>query len=152
NYVQIGLVTAWLCTTINMYRSEYSVLNYLAFERHPVRIAKFWSLTFVGLITLAFVTKTTDVHSRGWLILFFFPGFPTLMVVHGLLVRAMMAGGEVGLVATKRLFLVGTAPEIRDFIRRCQVRELGLEIAGAAHLHRPTGLWTAKSEARFSDD
>jgi Undecaprenyl-phosphate glucose phosphotransferase len=152
NYVQVGLLTAWLYAIVNIYRSEYSVLTYLEFKRHPKRIARFWTLTFVGLIALAFLTKTTNVHSRGWLILFYVAGFPTLILVHALLVRAVVAGSEVGLIATKRLFLVGAEADIRDFIRRYRVWDLGLEIVGTAHLHRPSGDWTADGERRFADD
>lgn len=152
NYVQVGLLTAWLYAIINIYRSQYSVLTYLEFKRHPERIVHFWNVTFIGLIALAFLTKTTEVHSRGWLILFYAGGFPTLMIIHALLVRAVVAGSEVGLLATKRLFLVGAEADIRDFIRRYRVWELGLEIAGTAHLYRPGEDWTRDGKRRFADD
>jgi Undecaprenyl-phosphate glucose phosphotransferase len=102
------------------------------------------------LIIVAFLTKTTEVHSRGWLILFYLGGFPVLMIVHALLVRAVVAGSEVGLIATKRLFLVGGEADIRDFVRRYRAWELGLEIVGVAHLERPDG--SARGEQRFADD
>ena len=95
-FVQIGVVTAWLYVVINVYRSEYSVLSYLEFKRHPEQIVRHWNITFIGLIVLAFLTKTTDVHSRGWLILFYLSGFPVLTMVHALFVRAVSAGSEVG--------------------------------------------------------
>lgn len=152
NYVQVGLLAAWLYAIVNIYRSEYSVLTYLEFKRHPERIARYWNLTFVGLIALAFLTKTTDIHSRGWLILFYAGGFPAIAIVHALFVRAVEAGSEVGLLATKRLFLVGDQSDIRDFIRRYRVWELGLEIAGTAHLHRPTATGTPDSKRQFADD
>ena len=149
-YVQVGVLTAWLYAIINIYRAEYSVLSYLEFKQHPERIVRFWSLTFIGLIIVAFLTKTTEVHSRGWLILFYLGGFPVLMIVHALLVRAVVAGSEVGLIATKRLFLVGGEADIRDFVRRYRAWELGLEIVGVAHLERPDG--SARGEQRFADE
>jgi Undecaprenyl-phosphate glucose phosphotransferase len=152
NYVQVGLLTAWLYAIIGIYRCEYSVLTYLEFKRHPERIARFWNLAFVGLITLAFLTKTTDIHSRGWLILFYAGGIPTIIIVHALMVRAVVAGSDVGLLAAKRLFLVGSEQDIRDFVRHYRVWELGLEIAGAAHIHRPSANWTPDSRRRFADD
>jgi Undecaprenyl-phosphate glucose phosphotransferase len=149
-YVQVGVLTAWLYAIINIYRAEYSIVTYLDFKKHPERIVRFWSLTFIGLIVLAFLTKTTEVHSRGWLILFYLGGFPVLMTVHALLVRAVVAGSEVGLIAAKRLFLVGAESDIRDFVRRYRAWELGLEIVGIAHLQRPDG--SPQSEARFADE
>jgi Undecaprenyl-phosphate glucose phosphotransferase len=147
-YVQVGVLTAWLYAIINVYRAEYSILTYLEFKKHPERIVRFWSLTFIGLIVLAFLTKTTEVHSRGWLILFYLGGFPVLMIVHALLVRAIVAGSEVGLIATKRLFLVGAEGDIGEFIKRYRAWEFGLEIVGIAHLHRPDG--SLQSEERFA--
>ncbi len=131
-FVQIGLVTAWLYVVINAYRLEYSVLSYLEFKRYPEKIVRNWNITFIGLIVLSFLTKTTDAHSRGWLILFYLSGLLSLMLIHALFVRAVAAGSQVGLIATKRLFLVGAETAIVDFIRRYRVRELGLEIGGTA--------------------
>ena len=74
-FVQIGVVTAWLYVSINAYRLEYSVLSYLEFKRYPEKIVRNWNITFIGLIVLSFLTKTTDAHSRGWLILFYLSGF-----------------------------------------------------------------------------
>ena len=149
-FVQSGLVTAWLYVSINAYRLEYSVLSYLEFKRYPEKIVRNWTITFIGLIVLSFLTKTTDVHSRGWLILFYLSGLMSLMPIHALFVRAVAAGNEVGLLATKRLFLVGAEAAIVDFVRRYRVRELGLEIAGTAHLRRPDG--TPQGEKRFAGD
>jgi len=147
-FLQSGLVTAWLYVVINAYRHEYSVLSYLEFKRHPEKIVRNWSITFIGLIVLSFLTKTTDAHSRGWLILFYLSGPATLILTHALFVRAVAAGHEVGLLATKRLFLVGAESAIVDFVRRYRVRDIGLEIAGTANLHRPDG--TSAGEARFA--
>ncbi len=149
-FVQIGVLTAWLFAVINLYRSEYSVLSYLEFKRHPERIVRHWNITFIGLIVLAFLTKTTDVHSRGWLILFYLSGFPVLMMLHAQFVSAVAAGSKIGLIATKRLFLVGTEAEIKQFVRHYRIWELGLEIAGTGHLHLPEG--TPEGEKRFADD
>ena len=149
-FVQIGLVTAWLYVVINAYRLEYSVLSYLEFKRYPEKIVRNWNIAFIGLIVLSFLTKTTDANSRGWLILFYLSGLLSLVLIHALFVRAVAAGSQVGLIATKRLFLVGDETAIVDFIRRYRVRELGLEIGGTAHLRRSDG--TPEGEKRFAGD
>jgi Undecaprenyl-phosphate glucose phosphotransferase len=149
-YVQTGLVTAWLYVGINAYRLEYSVLTYLEFKRHPGKIVRNWNIAFIGLIVLSFLTKTIDAHSRGWLILFYVSGLATLILTHALFVRAIAAGNEVGLIATKRLFLVGAEAAIVDFVRRYRVRDIGLEIVGTANLRRPDD--TPEAEARFASE
>jgi Undecaprenyl-phosphate glucose phosphotransferase len=149
-FVPIGVVTAWLYAMINIYRGQYCVLSYLQFKGHPEKIIRNWTIAFIGLIVLAFLSKTTDAYSRGWLILTYLSGILVLNLTHALFVRAVAAGSDAGLIATKRLFLVGTETEIGDFVRRYRVWELGLEIVGTAYLHRPEG--TPESEARFRDD
>jgi Undecaprenyl-phosphate glucose phosphotransferase len=149
-YVPLGVVTAWLNATINTYRGEYSVLRYLGFRGHPENIARNWTIAFIGLVVLTFLTKTTETYSRGWLILFYLSGFLILNVVHALFVRAVTAGSEAGLIAAKRLFLVGTKVEIDKFVRRYRIQELALEIVGTAYLRRPDG--TPESEKCFADD
>ena len=149
-FLQSGLVTAWLYVVVNAYRLEYSVLSYLEFKRYPEKIVRNWTITFIGLIVLSFLTKTIDAHSRGWLILFYLSGLLSLTLIHALFVRAVAAGNEVGLIATKRLFLVGAETAIVDFVRRYKVREIGLEIAGTANLRRPDG--TPEGEAHFANE
>ena len=130
--------------------AEYSVLSYLEFKRYPEKIVRNWTITFIGLIVLSFLTKTIDAHSRGWLILFYLSGLLSLTLIHALFVRAVAAGNEVGLIATKRLFLVGAETAIVDFVRRYKVREIGLEIAGTANLRRPDG--TPEGEVHFANE
>jgi polysaccharide biosynthesis protein PslA len=136
SYVQVGLMTALLYLIPYVYRSEYLVTNYLEFKKHPLRIARYWSFTFVCLITLGFLTKTSVLYSRGWLILFYASGLPAIILVHALLVQALNAGSQLGLLATKRLFLVGQESHVRDFVRRHKIWDVGLRIAGAACLSR----------------
>jgi Undecaprenyl-phosphate glucose phosphotransferase len=137
DFVQIGLLTALLYAIPNIYRSEYSVTKYIEFKKHPERILRLWNFSFVCLIALGFLTKTTDNYSRGWLVLFFLAGLPALILVHALLVRALAVGNQAGLIATRRLFLVGIESNVRDFIHRYRPWDLGLDIVGVAYLSKP---------------
>jgi hypothetical protein len=40
DFVQIGLLTAWLYLMPSFYRSEYSLTNFLELRKHPQRIAR----------------------------------------------------------------------------------------------------------------
>lgn len=152
NYVQVGILAGWLYLIVNAYRFEYSVTKYLEFKKHPERIVRTWNLTFVCLIMLGFLTKTTDVHSRGWLILFYASAIPAIAIVHALFVRAVMAGSQIGLLAAKRLFLVGREHNIREFLRRYRSWDLWLEIAGIACLAPPGRPGNSEGGLRFEDD
>jgi Undecaprenyl-phosphate glucose phosphotransferase len=136
-FVQIGLLTAWLYLIPNAFLSEYSVTNYLEFKRHPERVARLWSVTFVCLMVLGFLTKSSEAYSRGWLILFFVNGLPAIIFIHAILVQAIAAGSRIGLLSTKRLYLVGEQGKVQEFIRRYKPWKLGLEIVGTFYLLPP---------------
>jgi Undecaprenyl-phosphate glucose phosphotransferase len=152
DFVQVGLLAAWLYLITNAYLGEYSVANYLEFKRHPERIARLWSLTFVGLIVLGFVTKTSEAYSRGWLIILFVGGFPAIALVHAMLVQAVVAGSQLGLFSTKRLFLVGEEDHVRDFLRRYRPWLYGLDIVGIFHLAGPESGAAPEAMLRLNAD
>jgi polysaccharide biosynthesis protein PslA len=152
DYAQIGLITALLYLIPYVYRSEYLVVNYLEFKRHPARIARCWTVTFVCLITLGFLSKTSVLYSRGWLIIFYTSGLPAIILVHMLLVQAVNAGSQLGLLATKHLFLIGQQPHVREFVRRHKLWDFGLKVAGVAYLSDPAERARSESSQRLNDD
>lgn len=151
DFVQIGLLTAWLYLMPSFYRSEYSLTNFLELRKHPQRIARLWTLAFVCVVTIGFLAKYSSVYSRGWLILFFLAGLPALTLAHWLLVQVLSAGSQAGMIVAHRLLLVGLAPDIRDFLERYQPLGRGLEIAGIATLARPASFDNAPDLKRFDD-
>src|SRR4051812_22369249 len=44
DFVQVGLLTAWLYLLPNAYLSTYTVTNYLEFKKHPEFITRYWNL------------------------------------------------------------------------------------------------------------
>jgi len=137
DYVQVGLMAALLYLIPHVYRADYLVANYIDFNMHPAQIARCWSFTFVCLVTLGFLTKTSVLYSRGWLVLFYASGFPAIIVAHALLVQVLNASSQLGLLSIKRLFLVGQESHVRDFVQRHKLRDLGLKIIGTAYLSGP---------------
>jgi lipopolysaccharide/colanic/teichoic acid biosynthesis glycosyltransferase len=152
DYVQVGLITALLYLIPYVYRSEYLVVNYLEFKKHPAQIAHCWTITFVCLITLGFLTKTSVLYSRGWFIIFYASGLPAIVMVHMLLVQAANAGSQLGLLATKHLFLIGQEPDVREFVRKHKLWDLGLKIAGTAYLSGPSERARSDPSQRLIDD
>jgi Undecaprenyl-phosphate glucose phosphotransferase len=117
-----------------VFRGEYTLANYFAFRPHIRRSLRLWHVTFLCLLTIGFVTKMTDVYSRGATILFYVAGFPALVLTRYAIVRAVLAGSKIGLVTAQRVFLVGGSGDIIDFLRQHQPWNLGLHIVGTAPL------------------
>src|SRR5262245_22850850 len=133
-FFEVGIVAASIFVLPNVFRGEYTLPNYFSFRPHIRRSLSLWHVTFLCLLTIGFVTKMTDVYSRGATILFYVAGIPALMLTRHAIVRAVLAGSKIGLVTAQRVFLVGGSGDIIDFLRQHQPWNLGLHIVGAAPL------------------
>jgi Undecaprenyl-phosphate glucose phosphotransferase len=133
-FLEVGAVAASIFVLPNIFRGEYGLPHYFSFRPHLRRSLRLWHVTFLCLLAIGFVTKMTDFYSRGATILFYVVGFPAVMLVRFVIVRAVVAGSRVGLVTAQRVFLVGTSAEIIRFLRRHQPWNLGIHIVGTAPL------------------
>jgi Undecaprenyl-phosphate glucose phosphotransferase len=110
----------------------------LHFSAHGRRIAQLWTATFVILLLLGFMSKVTVTYSRGWILLFYFSGLPLLLCLRYAAVQIVRWSTGTGLIATKRVFLLGTAAEIEQFLARYKPWTLGVEIAGCKFFSEAT--------------
>jgi Undecaprenyl-phosphate glucose phosphotransferase len=138
DYLQTGVLVAWLYLLPKILRREYEVTHYINFKDYPVQSIHMWNLAFACLIALAFLTKTGETYSRGWIVMFYGSGMAAIVLVHALVARVIKAGYRKGVVATRRLFLVGSVANVRDFMRQYSPEESGLEIVGTAFLPEVT--------------
>ncbi len=134
DFAQTGFLVAWLYLLPKVLRKEYDVTHYLNNKDYALHAIHLWNLAFACLIALAFLTKTGETYSRGWLVMFYGSGMAAIVLVHALLAKAIRAGHRNGIVATRRLFLVGSVTDVRDFMRQYRPEESGLEIVGTAFL------------------
>jgi Undecaprenyl-phosphate glucose phosphotransferase len=134
DYAQTGFLVAWLYLLPKILQREYEVTHYINFKDYAVHSIHLWNLAFACLIALAFLTKTGGSYSRGWIVMFYGSGMAAIVLVHALVARAIRIGHRNGIVATRRLFLVGAVANVRDFMREYRPEESGLEIVGTAFL------------------
>ena len=134
DYLQVGALVAWLYLLPKILRREYEVAHYINFKDYAAHSIHLWNLAFACLIALAFLTKTGESYSRGWIVMFYGGGMAAIVLVHALLTRAIKAGYRKGIVATRRLFLVGSVANVRDFMRQYRPEDSGLDIVGSAFL------------------
>jgi Undecaprenyl-phosphate glucose phosphotransferase len=134
SFFEVGAVAASIFVLPNVFRGEYALPNYYSFKSHLRRSLSIWHVTFLCLLTIGFVTKVTDIYSRGATILFYVTGFPVLLLARFMLVRGVVAGSRLGLVTAQRVFLLGASSDIIAFLRQYQPWNLGLHIVGTAPL------------------
>jgi Undecaprenyl-phosphate glucose phosphotransferase len=134
DYIQIGVLVAWLYILPKILRREYEVTHYINFKDYPTHSIHIWNLAFACLIALGFLTKTGQAYSRGWIVMFYGSGMAMIVVVHALMARSIKAGYRNGMVATRRLFLVGPVSNVREFMRKYRPEDAGLEVVGTAFL------------------
>ena len=134
SFASIGLAGASIFILANLFRGEYSLSNIVGFRHHLRHCLQLWNVTFVCLLGLAFLAKEIETFSRAWILLFYVSTSLTLLFARYLLVRLTMRARRTGLIATKRIFIVGTGYHIGEIIRQYQPWELGASIVGCRFL------------------
>jgi Undecaprenyl-phosphate glucose phosphotransferase len=145
NLVQIGAVIGLFFVLPNAMRQEYAIGNFLDFRGHVRRSFQLWNVAFMAAIVLGFMTKTSMIFSRGTVGLFYIGGFVALAAGRYTLVRLVQIGSKTGVVAARRIFLVGFEDEVMAFATRHQPWNLGMQIVGARVI--PQGDDTAAADA-----
>ena len=129
-----GTMAAALFIVPGVVRHDYAIIRYLSHKGHAKRSLDLWSIAILGALVLAFLTKTTDIFSRGASVGIFALGYLGLLGVRVALVQVMSSRAAAGRVASRHIFLVGDEDMIRAFTTRHAPHEKGLRIVGAAVL------------------
>ena len=74
NYAAVGSLAGLAYGLCFLIRDEYGIENLLEGRRSNGRLFLVWNLAFVGLAVIGFLTKSTALFSRGWLVLFYATG------------------------------------------------------------------------------
>jgi Undecaprenyl-phosphate glucose phosphotransferase len=118
SFLSIGAITATMLILSSVFRGEYRTSNFAEFRPHLSRTTHLWNVIFVALLAIGFLAKVTVTFSRGWMILFYATGLVVLIATRFLAVQAIVAASRAGLLSSKRVFLVGTGPEVERFVRQ----------------------------------
>jgi len=78
SYLAVGGIAAFAYTMPFVFREEYSVQSYLEGHREFGRTFFVWNTAFLSLAVVGFLTKSTDLASRGMLVLFYCGGLAAL--------------------------------------------------------------------------
>ncbi len=117
SYAAIGSLTALVYGGVFLIRDEYSVESILDGNRGNSRLFLVWNMAFVALAVVGFITKSTAVFSRGWLLLFYVVGFLAVIALNAAVHRALDLFILHGVVRRRRMMIVGTDEDIQRLAR-----------------------------------
>lgn len=129
-YLQVGLIAAAIYAVANVVRRDYNTGDVLSGEFQWRHIVLHWHGTLFCLLALGFLAQISTVYSRVWIVTFYLSGLLVLPLVRLLLTRLAVSASRVGMVAAKRIFLVGAEGRINTFLAHYQPASLGIEVTG----------------------
>lgn len=111
-FLAIGWLTALIYTVPFALRSEYDMEDFVEGRRATSRMLVIWSYAFVTLAVVGFLTKTTGLFSRGWLILFFVAGLVGVIAIDAAIAIVLREAIARGRIERRRLMLIGSDDEV----------------------------------------
>ncbi|MCB1510610.1 MAG: undecaprenyl-phosphate glucose phosphotransferase [Hyphomicrobiaceae bacterium] len=136
-FAGVGTAAAILYLLPQIYSNELRAEFWLGRRRRRFRrVFEGWIATFALLVAIGFLTKTTELFSRGWAVMFFVVGLAALLALeiagHAIL-RRLQARGRL---RPRRLLLVGTADELAASAQEIASAR-GVEVAAAFEMDKP---------------
>jgi polysaccharide biosynthesis protein PslA len=107
-YAAIGSLAGLGYSLAFLVRDEYSMEVVLEAKRGPGRVFLVWSLVFVALSIIGFLTKSTHVFSRGWLVLFYVSGLAGALLFNSAINRGLIHLIAGGWVRRRKVMIVAT--------------------------------------------
>ncbi len=114
-YAGFGLLTAVLYAAPFLVQGEKPIRAFLIGTRSMQRIALRWHVAFLLIALIGFLTKTTDVVSRGWIAIFFLAGLFSLLRLEMVLQRVFRQALAQGHVRPRRLMLIGSDEDLARY-------------------------------------
>ncbi|MBR2536971.1 MAG: undecaprenyl-phosphate glucose phosphotransferase [Hyphomicrobium sp.] len=131
-YVRIGGMAGLVYALTFLVRDEYSVVRLLEGHRDNMRAVVVWSATFVVLAAIGFLTKSTAIFSRGWLLSFYTAGLPLVIALNAAVQHSLMALIHRNIVRRRRLMIVGCEDEIARLTREISDGAASVYVAARA--------------------
>mgnify|MGYP001191848037 CR=1 FL=1 len=137
NYASVGGMAGLAFGLTFLIQDEYGVESLLEGRRSNSRLFLVWNLAFAALAVVGFLTKSTAMFSRGWLLIFYLAGLVTAITLNAVLHRSLGTLIERGLVRRRRLMLVGREEDIAKLEREIADGTSGVYIASRVVLPGP---------------
>lgn len=127
-FLTVGLGAGLIFVLPFLLRGDYRISAYSGTEFSHGHVFFVWLYSFLCLGVVGFLTKTTHIYSRGWLVLFFLLGFLVLVGANAFLARAAALLIETGRILGRRIMVVGTPNEMRECIEQIEHDPRGVSL------------------------
>jgi Undecaprenyl-phosphate glucose phosphotransferase len=131
---EIGVVVGAMVVVCNIQRGEYAIRRFDSFSGHVARCFSVWNLAFFCVLALGFLTKTTDVFSRGATGVLYVAGMLAFCGARVAMVELVGATKRRGWLPRRRLAIVGFESQLSRFVERYDLSKTGMEIVCATAL------------------
>jgi Undecaprenyl-phosphate glucose phosphotransferase len=134
DFLTVGGFVAAVFVGLRAYDKRY-LIDRIDLEKDRFKnLAVVWNVAFLCLFAVGFMTKETNVYSRGATFAFYAVGAGALTGTRLLLWMAMRRGFERGWFVARRVFLYGTRARVAQFLERYRPRSNGLQVVGVWYL------------------
>jgi Undecaprenyl-phosphate glucose phosphotransferase len=138
-FVMVGCLAAWIFALPSVLRDDYRTEAILEGRRGARRILTIWTAAFLALAVIAFLTKSSTMFSRGWMVSFFVSGFVAVYIVNILIRQALIAAIESGLIARRKFMVVSVDQDVRMTARELMGKNSGAEVTAVVKLDARPG-------------
>ncbi|MEO1206375.1 MAG: exopolysaccharide biosynthesis polyprenyl glycosylphosphotransferase [Pseudomonadota bacterium] len=138
DYAPVGLLVALVYISTFALKGSYAIEKYVVASRGLNPIISTWTFAFIVLIVFVFLTKSSDMVSRGWVSLFYATGLAGALLTDWTIAAFLQRALRAGLVQRRRVMVLGNADEIRSFRKHLRGRRTGVDIVSCITLPPPS--------------
>ena len=142
NSLVFGAIITLSFAALKLARGEYAVTRYAVARNSYEREMWTWSAAFICVLCVSFLVKTTELYSRGAVVIFYGTGLIMVPLMRSGLSAFARAALSDGRMVTRRTFLVGSEGDVLALHRRLKAHTPGIEIVGSAFLDQALGSTT----------
>lgn len=133
-HFELGAALAVVFALISFFRDDYRASQYIAGRKAFRRVLQGYSLAFVTVIVLAFLTKSSDGFSRGAAVLFFLFGLVVVPATRSFISQTIRHVTRAGWFSAGRVMIVGFEPDLAHVLDNSSPQEQGFDVIGVERL------------------
>lgn len=134
HYLGVGFLAVVSFVVPAAYQREYTFDRRQEMAAVLLWVIQTWTVGFFIIFVLGFLTKSTAVYSRGWLLLFYFSGLVTLTLGKYAVSRVINYAISRGYIAIQRVILVGLPEYVEKFLKGLRQKKYQIDILNVAYL------------------
>jgi len=133
----VGLLIALFYSLPGIFHAHYHTKTFFPGERGYAHLFRAWNFAFLCIAAVGFLTKSTHLQSRGWLILLYGIGLISVAGFEGAMVVCRRQALRRGWLTTRQLMVVGSKEDLERFTLNASLRTSGIKVAATAVMPEP---------------